>query len=229
MRIAVASCFRNSAGRQVSRWMDQVAAFRSYMKHDGVRALCVEGDSIDNTRQYLIDGAARRDINLELRTCNHGGPVYGSVEDPARMLALSKVGNELFAGVTLADDVVIYVESDLLWDPATFARLVQRVTQPARPLCDVVAPLIFAGQYFYDVWGFRKSGQRFSPLPPYHSELAPQGLTMVDSVGSCLAIRSEVARNVKFGTNALVSWCEGARHQGYRIAVDPSLRVEHPA
>lgn len=225
VRIAVGSLFRNSAGRQVHRWLDQVAALRTYLKTDVVRAIAVEGDSTDDTRAHLVQGAAKRGLQLDLRTCNHGGPVYGSTESPARMAALSRVGNELLAGVDDNDDLLVYVESDLIWNPRTIAAL----TACVRRRVDVVAPLIFAGANFYDVWAFRKSGIRFGPFPPYHHELAPTGVTLVDSAGSCLVMRAEVARKIRFDGNALVGWCDAARAAGYTIGVAAELRVEHPA
>ena len=226
MRVVIGSAFRNSAGRQITRWMDQVCAARSYFKSDIVRAIAVEGDSTDGTRRQLVSAAANKGLQLDLRTYNHGGPTYGSVESDSRMAALSMVGNEILRGVTPADDILIYVESDLIWDPRTISKLIGHVR---RGVCDVVAPLIFAGDHFYDVWAFRKDGARFSPFPPYHSGLDPYNLTDVDSAGSCLVMTGLAARTVRMSRGALVEWCNNARGLGFTIKVDPTSRITHPA
>jgi hypothetical protein len=96
---------------------------------------------------------------------------------------------------------------------------------------DIVAPLIFAGDLFYDIWAFRKGNERFSPLYPYHRDLAYSGVMEVDSIGSCFACRGEVIQHtIKHlkGEEGLVSFCNSARELGYRIGVDARFRVEHP-
>jgi hypothetical protein len=226
VRVAVISAFRDAAGQQVARWLGQVAGLAAARPGWSVRAVAVEGDSRDRTRDELVDGARARGLELELVTANHGGPRWGSVEDPRRMAALSLVLNAGMGAARIDDEAVLYVESDLLWDADTAVRLLELVSAEH----PVVAPLVFAGEHFYDVWGFRKNGQRFSPLPPYHAELVPTGLTEVDSAGSCLAMLSVVARSVRVKDgNALVGWCAEARAIGYRIHATSDLSVRHPA
>lgn len=222
-QVVVGSAFRNSAGRQVKRWLDQVESLAGVLD---VRAMAVEGDSTDATRQELLAGAKARGLDFELRTANHGGPVYGSTEDPKRMAALSFVLNEAMAGIRETDDVLFYVESDLLWDAATAAALVELVASGA---AEIVAPMTFAGEHFYDVWACRKDGSRFSPLPPYHAGLNAKGLTEVDSVGSCVVMRGEIAQKVRVKDgNAFVGWCAEALAQGHRIDMAAELSVRHP-
>jgi hypothetical protein len=145
--------------------------------------------------------------------------------------------------------VVVYVESDLVWDGETLRKLIDLVVpfkvdvtrhesatseyvDGARPW-DVVAPMIFAGEHFYDVYSFRGlDSSRFAPFPPYHSSLRRHGeLTEVSCVGSCLVMPATVARDkrVRMESGALVEWCEKARAVGYRLAVVPDLVVRHPA
>lgn len=223
--IVVGSAFRNAAGRQVTRWLDQVMVLKSYVVGGNVRAVAVEGDSTDMTRQHLMQGAAARNLDLDLRTCNHGGPVFGSVESSARMKALAKVGTEIMSGVTEDDDILVYVESDLIWDAATISQIIDMVVAfPDR----VIAPLVFAGPNFYDVWGFRKDGTRFSPFPPYHDGLNPTGLTEIDSAGSCLVMAAD-ASHIPFTDECLVGWCGNAQQEGYRIFVSADHSIRHPA
>lgn len=233
MRFVVASAFRNAAGQQISRWMDQVISLRHELRQKHfcyLRAVAVEGDSRDATRAQLEALAHKHKGQFELQivTCNHGGPVYHSTEHPQRMEALSKVGNAIFDSVRENDDIVIYVESDLIWDGTTISALIDHVVAGE---ADVVSPLIFAGDNFYDVYCYRGlDGTRFSPFAPYHSSLKSIGLTEVSSVGSCLVMRSEIARKVRIvNGDALIGWCEQARLQGYTISVDPTLSIRHPA
>lgn len=227
MNIVLGSLFRNSAGRHIGLYFDRVRALQDALPAgDTLRLALVEGDSVDNTASLLRVFANGLDIPLDLVTRNHGGPVYGSTEEVARMTALSQVGNGFLEAVQDTDDVAIYVESDLIWAPDTMLRLAQQLQSG---VVDVVSPLVFAGAAFYDIWAFRKSGVRFGPFHPYHHELVFDGLTEVDSTGSCLVMRAAVARAVRMSDGALVEFCNNARSRGYRVWVDARERIGHPA
>lgn len=223
MNITIGSAFRNSGGRAMD-YVEQVAAFRDGFSYN-VKILAVEGDSTDNTREALTVAAKYHRIPLDLVTCNHGGPMFGSTEEPARFKALSKVCDAIFGSVDHECDVFIYVESDLKWQPMTFVQLVRRATEYHG--FDIIAPMVMAATAFYDIWGFRGlDGQRFSPFAPYHECYRPDDLFEVGSVGSCLAMRGHVARMVRVRHEyCLVGLCEDARNKGFRIAVDPRLTV----
>lgn len=235
MRIAVASAFRNSPEHQVQRWAKQLSMLSI---HHTVRAIAAVGDCRpgDHTVDYITDHAmVQRGLRVDIVTCNHGGPIFGSVEDPKRMECLSHVGDAWLNAVRPADDVVVYVESDLIWDVITMNQLIKYADSYEQTGFDIVAPFVFAGPHFYDVWGFRRGGARFAPFHPYHHDLANFKGTIidVDSVGSCLAMRGSVAMNpalrMLVKKNALVGYCETARELGYSIGAAPGLRIEHPA
>jgi hypothetical protein len=223
MNIAVGSAFRNSAHR-LERYFEQVVALRDY-SGEHVRVIAAEGDSIDGTRMALRIFAGMAEIPLEIMPCDHGGPIFGSTEEQARLDALTGVGNAIFDGVRPADDVLLYVESDLLWDANTAWALIEAIGK-----FDVVAPLIYSHPgTFYDIFCYRKDGVRFSPAWPYHQGLDQTGITEVDSVGSCLAIRGDAARAVRIPHGGvLIGWCEEARAAGYKIGVAAELGVSHP-
>ena len=222
MNIVVGSAFRNST-HYLPRYFRQVDALRKHVDAmHSVRVIAVEGDSQDQTRKVL---SQRPDV--EITDATHGGPVFGSTEDPKRMIQLSKVCNKVFESVKPLDDIFVYVESDLIWDPVVIGCLID-LAAARKDGFDVFAPLVFAGQNFYDIWGFRKDGVRFSPFPPYHAKMNGN-LTEMESVGSCLVMRGEVARNCRIRNDyCLVGWCQDAQSQGYRIAVCPNLRINHP-
>jgi len=225
MNIVVGSLWRDSS-RNVPRYVGQVDALK---RHVGtghhVRVIAAEGDSTDGTAQMLL----RQLWDLQLVDVSNGEPRYGSTEQPERMAALSKIGNSIFFSVRPDDDVLVYVESDLIWDPHTIGSLIDAAMEQKDDF-DVFAPLVFAGKDFYDVWGFRgMDGQRFAPFAPYHSSLRPTGFTEVSSVGSCLVMRRRVAVTVHpMVSNALVEWCGNARAQRFHIAVWADFKVRHP-
>lgn len=230
VNIAIGSAFRN-CGPNAMRYMERVRALQDWIEDEGtVRVIAVEGDSVDNTRQALSVAAEYHNIPLDLVTCNHGGPMFGSTEAPERMVALSKVGNAIFDAVQPTDDLLFYVESDLIWEPEVADDLLRFAYGQAMNY-DVFAPLVMAGRAFYDIWGFRwLNGERWSPFvldaDPVKSAARKDDVLEVSSVGSCLAMRGEVARNVRIRNEyCLVGWCEDARAQGYRIGVHCGLRV----
>jgi GT2 family glycosyltransferase len=227
VNIVVGTAFRNSSNVQINRFFNQVLALKNHAGDEhSVRVVAVEGDSEDDTRQRVATGAKSRKLDLDLRHLSHGGPVFGSTEAPERMAALSKVGNEILNGVTNQDDVLVYVESDLGWDPHTIGSLVDVVAEN-RGGFDVITPLVMAGSTFYDIWAFRKNGSRFGPFKPYHPELSETGITEVDSVGSCLVMRAEVGRMVRMTDGALVEWGNNARRAGFKIGVYSEFKVKH--
>lgn len=230
MRIVILSAFRN-AGHFIDRYFRQVTALR---KHAGnkasIRVVAVHGDSVDKTESKLswyLDPVTYGD---QLVAHHHGKKIFVSDESPERLRALTRVMQTMLAQVNPAiDDVVLYVESDLIWQAHNVGSIID-LAYRRQDGFDIVAPMIFAGPNFYDVWGFRKDGQRFGPYWPYHGGLDNKKLiNEVDSVGSCLAFRAEVAARVKpVGEEGLYSWCTGARVQGYRVGVSTRFRVEHP-
>lgn len=223
MNVVVGSAFRNSA-YNAARYLDRVAALRNQLPSDTVRVIAVEGDSRDTTRDELVKQAQARGLALDLVTHNHGGRVFSSTEHEDRLTAMSGVGNAIFESVRETDDVLFYIESDLLWDAPMAVSLIRLAAERTNNL-DVFGPRIMAGKMFYDIWGYRHlDGRRFSPL-----EEVPPTLIEVSSIGSCLAMRGEVARKCRIRDNyCLVGWCRDARAQGYRIGVHGGLEVNHP-
>lgn len=232
MNIVVLSAFRNAA-HFVDRYFRQVRALRNHAgSKANIRVVAVHGDSADNTEQklsrYLDPTGSYGD---QLITYNHGKRTFISDESPERLQTLTQVMRTMLSAVDLMiDDVVLYVESDLIWQPHEVGSIID-LAHNRQDDFDIIAPLVFAGPNFYDVWGFRKDGTRFAPYYPYHSGLDHDKLiNQVDSVGSCLAFRAEIAARVNpFGELGLWSWCIGATQQGYKVGVSTWFRVEHPA
>jgi hypothetical protein len=229
--VVMLSAFRNSQPAHIERYFRQANAYRNALKERGwgFRLRVVEGDSTNNdVWRNVIKIAAKYDLTCYLHDASHGGPVFGSVVSEERFKALSKVGNTMLELVQPDDDIVVYVESDLIWIPETMLRLGSFVLD-----ChlDIVSPLVMAGDSFYDVWAFRGLDQsHFAPFKPYHSCLNDSSyLTEVYSVGSCLVMKGEVARKCRIiNDNCLVGFCEDARSKGYKVWVDSKIKVNHP-
>lgn len=241
MKIALGSAFRNSKSR-LARYFEQVQALQDALlaRGDSLHLGLVEGDSTDRTLTLLQQKLVSFTGTIIDRS--HGGPVYGSTEHPDRFRALQGVGNGILESCPLDADVLVYVESDLLWDAATIIQCIDRLKVGV----DVIAPMIFAGTTFYDVFAFRGlDGSRFAPFAPYHMSVAeagavtssispsglsvPGGLVEVSSAGSCLVMRAEVAWQCRVPPeDGLVGFCRDARTKGFKIWADFDGIVRHP-
>jgi len=230
MNLAIGSLWRNS-GHRAPVYFERVAALKQQLGGARVRVIALEGDSTDNTREALVAAAEYYGIELQLLTHNHGGPVFGSTEETARMVALSGCVNALLDGVRHADDYFLYVESDLIWKPRSMMNLLASCLAHQERY-SVIAPMVYAADTFYDIWGFRGlDGVRWSPFPPYHKDYAAAADDFepveVSSAGSCLVMPSFIARNIRVENDyALVGWCESVRRAGYRIGVERSSQVD---
>jgi glycosyltransferase involved in cell wall biosynthesis len=223
--VVIVSFFRNSARKgHLVPFFKQVRALREALGDKyHTRLVAVEGDSDDRTITTIETLATQINISLSMGYYSHGLREFGSTEHPTRLYHLSRLGNVGLSMVKESDDVVLYVESDLIWDASTIVKLLDHNV-------DMVSPLVFAGDNFYDVFCYRDlQGNRFSPFPPYSSSLLPYGLTEVSSVGSCIVMKAVVARNCRIPEGeVLIGFCARARESGYHIYVDPLARVNHP-
>jgi len=161
----------------------------------------------------------------------HGGPVFGSVDSPIRFRQMSWVQDGVMERITPEDDVLIYVEADLIWQPETMLKLLEHLEKPG---VDLVYPMGWYQGRNYDMWAFRGlDGIPFGLYPPFHTcmfEESTNGLYPLSSSGSCIVMKSEVARNCRFDPPemAIVGFGWNARSKGYKIWFDPNLRIEHP-
>lgn len=238
-RIAIASIFRNSTG-YLQRYIEQLAALTGSLTGAGfdIHLIFAEGDSTDTTWSSLNQRAAflfqwisgtSKQSELTLFKAEHGGPVFGSVDDVARWRNISYVCNKVLESVAEEDTYLLYVESDLIWDSDTMMFLLGDLD--AHGGIDAIAPLSIHQPTgtFYDTWGHRKDGQRFSPSKPYHPGVGTR-MTPIDSAGSCIAMRGEVARSCRFvpPEQGIVGFGSDIRAKGYTLYLDPQLRVYHP-
>jgi len=247
MQVVLASMFRNSS-RYLDRYGAQCAALRDALQERGdtLRLIVAEGDSTDDTPVMLPKVLQEHHgLTATILKVDHGGPEYGSVNSPERWAQIALVCNvilEKFAKARPKPEAFIWVESDLIWDAPTMLALLGHLiaTDPhpdgsVKPGVDVACPLCYAKSkengIVYDIWGMRKDGVWFNSSRPYHQALVgwQGGLVELDSSGSCLVMRGEVAAQCRFAPeDAIVGWCRDMRAKGFRLWLDPALYVVHP-
>lgn len=225
MNVTVISSFRNSVPT-IPRYFDQVGALAKLLasRGDQLRLILGYGDSIDGTGEMLHEEATFS-MDALLVDVSHGGPVFTSVVDPVRFKQLAYVGNTLAACIDDSADVVAWCESDLLWDAPTMVGLIDHLHHvPA------IAPMIMDGEHsFYDIYAFRKNGVHFTKQPPYHDWLDRCAeLVQVDSAGSVLVVRGDLARKARFSEQeVVVGYSKDIYRYGGSIWLDTQATVRH--
>lgn len=221
--LVVASIFRN-AEHYVPRYFEQIAALRDEMP---LRLVIAEGDSTDDTMTLLERGVRDNDTLLKV---DHGGPVFGSIDNEQRWSQIAYVCNTVLDHLDMKDDDrLLYVESDLGWSAHAMARLVKNLDAVG-----AVAAMSFhvGSGNFYDIWGHvGLDGVPFSPEAPYHSSLAklPVGrLTAIESAGSCIAVRGKVVNaGVRFSEKDCIrGFCRTIRDHS-TLWLDTGAEVWH--
>jgi len=226
MNITLCSAFRN-AEKYLKRYFNMVGHLDNYLNDRGHTLWCVwgEGDSTDGTYKALTKHAGGLPFIVYNVDCSHGGPVFGSVESAERFKQLAGVGNLILQHVPLDTDAVVWVESDLTWQPEMLIALIDRLQY-----LPCVAPMIMEKSTggFYDTWAFRCNGQHFTKHYPYHTDLHDDLLQM-DSVGSCVAMLGDIAKRVRFPEeDVFVGLCRQINALGESVWLDPALTVWHP-
>lgn len=225
MIVCLVSSFRNSS-RYLDRYIEQVAGLQTLLhaRGDALTLRLGHGDSSDGTHGMLHEAVSNM-FSAWIVDVSHGGPAYGSVEDAQRFRQLAYVANRLSDTIPAEADAVLWVESDLIWEPATLVALLDRLADyPA------VAPMLMDGeQSFYDVYAYRRGGVRFTKEPPFHPDINGAPLRL-DSAGSCVAVRGDLGRSLRWpAEDVFVGWCRALGDAGGAIFLEPGLRVEHVA
>lgn len=241
MKVAVLSMFQNSM-RYANVYLQQILNLNLVSPQHQFDMVLGEGDSTDgeatwNWLNITFPGCVYK--------CVHGGKAYGSVDTPQRWRQLSVAWNQLLPHVLPEHDAALYIEADLIWEPRTILRLLDRLKEvdavtglctwdnhpEPQPLCSCSAPDLL---HLYDWWGMRAmEGVKFRVCYPYHPVLQTKsatGLYPLDSCGSFLAMRGKVARECRFDPpeEGLCGFCANIQARGYRLWLDPKLRVIHP-
>lgn len=230
MNITLCSAFRLSCD-YLQRYFTQIDSFDHALHEQGHRLSFVwgEGDSTDDTKATLLAACYR--FRAVVVDCAHGGPKFGSVINAQRFRQLAHVGKRIFAAIPEDADVVVYVESDLIWESATVLALIERVASGEYA---VVAPMVYLrrdgwpADSFYDGFCFRAEDRHFAHYRPYHPVYRTDQSFQVDSVGSCVVMRGKIARSLTFDEQTIFpDLCGQIRASGNAIYVDPTVACYH--
>jgi hypothetical protein len=226
MTITLGSIFRDSA-TYVDRFFSQIAALERDLG-ESIRLVIAEGDSTDETYELLAKGLIDRHGDDELLKVDHGGPKFGSIDHPQRWYQIALVDNAVMDAATeLLDGPMIYVESDLIWEPGVMAQLLEDLA--AYP---AVAPLSLKDGRFYDTYGHRGlDGKQFESLEPFHEVMVRMDpVVEIGSAGSCVVMREDVAAVARFGENdCIVGLGRNIRERaGASLWLDKRVAVHHP-
>jgi hypothetical protein len=224
MKITICSAFR-SATRHLTRYFAQVEHLRHRLSRRGDTLSLVlgEGDHTDDTREKLpawVEGFDAQIIQID-----HDGPEYGPVVDAQRFSQLAFVWSCIWDWIPDDAAAAIFLESDLVWHPDTLIALVDQLDK--RP---AIAPMVMDGPAsFYDTYAFVMMGEHFTKAPPFHPVIvgATKPIT-VDSAGSCLVMRGELARELVWTDEVIVGICRQIWEMDKSVWLDPHLEVIHP-
>lgn len=226
MKITLASAFRNSTP-YLNRYLAQVDALQEKLNDQGDSLTCLfgEGDSIDDTLAELRQLTCEYDTIID---CTHGGAEYGSIVSYERFKQLAYVANKIWSAIPTDADAFLWVESDLIWDANTMLMLLDRLNNyPA------VAPMVFLHRHgwaqgtWYDTYAFRRDGVNFGHNRPYHEKWKPGAMMRVDSAGSCMALRGDIARRIVWDEAVFPGACKQIYKMGGSVWLDSSLAVTH--
>ena len=123
------------------------------------------------------------------------------------------------ASLVTSEDFVLFIDSDIVSVPNNLLHhLISRNV-------DIVAPYVYTNnsKIFFDTYIFRLNGKGF----PQHPTYPPQLLEM-ESVGSCLLVKSKVLKECGFANpHHWLHFCYFARQKGFKVYADPTIRIEH--
>lgn len=205
------------------RYYDQL---KSLTKDYEIGLAICEGDSLDDTGE-MIYRLLPSELALYSYTYSHNGPKFGSVDVSERWFNIAKTWNYMLDNIVNEFeeyDYFCYMEADLIWDKATIDKLVEGMEE-----FDCVAPMSMLGEnWFYDTWGHRSNGMNFAATYPYHPYFNDYLRYMpLDSAGSCILMKSEVAKNCRLSLkDAMIG--HDIIKKGYSFVLDKIVIVNHP-
>jgi hypothetical protein len=213
--ITIYSLFRDVSTANVQRYFRQLAA----QTYKGFQVVAIEGDSKNNTYNNLITFGNSQPYAVKVLKHDTGKPHYGSVENPDRFLLLSEMVNYGFDNFPITG-IGLHLESDLIIPPDMLSTLLEKVDAT-----NAVSPTILAKEVNYDIWAFRKNGQRQSPFdhPKEH-------YVEMDSTGSVVMYPGRpVQEGLRFGPECIKSFTEDLNRKGIKVWWDTQCIVHHPA
>lgn len=229
--VCVLTPFRN-ARKYLRLYFAQLVSLQDLLVRNGysLRLVAAEGDSLDGTRERIVELSESFHTPLTMVDTTHGHMKWGSVEDPVRMKVMSDVMNKALDEVKESDSIVVWIMSDLEWSASDIFSLIKSA-ETENMNCQIFAPVVYSlpnQSVFYDTWAFRGfNGQRFRSVYPWHPDLIGEGLHQISSAGTCLVMKGQIARDCRATDQEAVSFCENSSYKGYSIAIDLGVSVVH--
>jgi len=217
-KIAAMSLFRDSSQQYIDEYFDRA---RSISGGHQIDFFLVEGDSKNNTFD-MLRAKAGDDKRFKVIKNDTGLPQMGSTVHETRFKCLTRTANPTIADIAELDyDYFWYIDSDLLYSPG----IVNALMSAKR---DVIAPIIMAGEAFYDIWAYRNmDGKSVGPHTHWIVDSQPIRLS---SVGGCVMIKHEfIRRGARMTeTESIVGLCEESSRLGAEVWMDTTSVVFHP-
>lgn len=222
--LTILSIFRNSTA-YIDRYAAQVTALCEAF--DGsVRFLWLEGDSDDDTANELCNlrwQLTELGHSVSLAIHNHGGPMYPSIDHPARWEQLADVWNRNLERLTRSRHAVC-VESDLIWQPTDMLAMLDHLDNDR---CDVAYPLLMLRDtnQFYDTHAYKApDGTGWSAWGTYAPGWDGQRFVPVSQAGGMVVARGETMQQARWGADDCVLHFP----EGTRCMVDMHTWIRHP-
>ena len=146
-----------------------------------------------------------------------------------RFMKLTQIRNKIIEENLKDQEYVWSIDSDIVnFPPNILDQLIDHDV-------DIVAPLVLieGTNRFYDILAFLYQGKQFTHALPYCPACKRNELFEVDSVGTCYLARSDIFKQgIKYSTHEgkiseQICFCQEARKKGFKIWVDPTIKVLH--
>ncbi len=227
MNVTLCSAFRNSRS-YIDLYFAQIGALHDRLKARGdtLHFIFGEGDSVDDTWSYLSALIDAYKLPVTVCAVDHGGPEYGSVVSAERFEQLAGVWSIIWQRIPQDADAVIFCESDLIWSSDTMLALLDDLEH-----VPCVAPMVMMENgWFWDTWAFIRKGRNFGNPPPFHPGLeADSDLVELDSAGSLLVMRGDIARRVHWPAADVVKGvCRQIIEGSDSVWLNTKQKVMHP-
>ncbi|MCC6454192.1 MAG: glycosyltransferase [Caldilineaceae bacterium] len=220
--VVLCSLWRNDEKRRlVDRVEHLLAKSETY---PNLRWVWCVGDSKDDTAKALEELSTGYDVSI----IHHDTGIRGEAMS-TRTRRLSEAANAMLGGVKETDDYVLVHESDLVSPGDVVKRMVAHAQAGRCPIAGWTTLEVRPGQtVFYDTWGTRKDGVRFTNHAPYHVAYTADAPFTVDSFGSVFMFEAKDVEHINMTTGGVLDLCKQLKEQGRELWIDPRLPIVQP-
>jgi len=240
LNISVCSSFRDSMIWN-NRLINQVGRFFSQLNEQNLlgkakinKIACVEGNSIDNTYESLLQYKdLNKHLNVNIIKEESTNRSVGSFTTKERIGVLSRCKCLALDCIKDDCDYILCIESDLIiYDEFFLYHLLGAFDKIDK--LGIIAPIITLDTipiYFYDTWAFRdKNGQKWNNYWVWNQDYIDNVRYIeMTSIGSCSLIKADLIRNgCSFGDGDYPNMCKNIIDAGYKVYCDKRTNIFHP-